>query len=273
MNEPKAKHGGDEALISSPYSRIFLCPKSEQIINCAMGLRLPIDVDALKKAFFESTMIGHPRFCSLVVRKNGNEYYWRKTHVNIDDHFIIIDPPTATVTGTEDEVEVAVNAYLANLAVSTPLSEDKPLWEVHVLLSLNCVVLRVHHTLGDGASLMSMLSACFGKQKDGVVEKENGEIKERTKGAKKWRKGGVWGWVKTTWFTMVFSMKDIGMMFWVRDKPSVIYGGEGVELWPRSLETIKFQLQDFRSIKKIIPNAVSRMHFVTTNSINYYRFL
>jgi len=276
MNEPKAKHGGDEALISSPYSRIFLCPKSEQIINCAMGLRLPIDVDALKKAFFESTMIGHPRFCSLVVRKNGNEYYWRKTHVNIDDHFIIIDPPTATVTGTEDEVEVAVNAYLANLAVSTPLSEDKPLWEVHVLLSLNCVVLRVHHALGDGASLMSMLSACFGKQGEGVAEIENGGMKEKAKGAKKgrkWREGGVWGWAKTAWFTMVFAMKDLGMAFCMKDRRSVIYGGKGVELWPRKLETVKFQLQELRSIKKIIPNVVSRAYFVTINSGSYHRFL
>jgi len=229
-------------------------------------------VDVLKKAFLDSVMIEHPRFCSLVVRNHSKEY-WRKTRVNIDDHFIVIHPTAAIVSESKDDVEVGVNEYLANLAVSTQLNETKPLWEVHVLLGLNCVVLRVHHALGDAVSLMSMLSACFGKQKDGVVEMENGEIKERTKGAKKWRKGGVWGWVKTTWFTMVFSMKDFGMMFWVRDKPSVIYGGEGVELWPRSLETIKFQLQDFRSIKKIIPNAVSRMHFVTTNSINYYRFL
>ncbi|KAJ8434029.1 hypothetical protein Cgig2_001222 [Carnegiea gigantea] len=253
MSEAKANHGDDEAL-SSPYCRISLCPKTEQIINCAMGLRHPIDVDAVKKAFSESVMIEHPRFCSLVVRDHAKEY-WRKTCVNIDDHFIIVHPTTTNVTGSEEDMETAVNAYMANLAVSNPLSENKPLWEVHVLLGLNCVVLRVHHALGDGASLMSMLSACFGKQRDGVMQIENGDMKKKAKGEKKWRKGGVWGLVRTTWFTLVFAMEDLGLASCVKDKRSLIYGGKGVEFWPRKLETVKFQLQDFTSIKKVIPNA------------------
>ena len=85
-------------------------------------------------------------------------------------------------------------------------------------------------------------------------------MKKKAKGEKKWRKGGVWGLVRTTWFTLVFAMKDLGLASCVKDKRSVIYGGKGVEFWPRKLETVKFQLQDFKSIKKVIPNAVSCMY-------------
>ena len=269
-NKRRAKvlsHDNDEAL-SSPFSRIYLCPETDQIINCAMGLRDPIEVDALKKAFSNSAMTKHPRFCSLVVRSHGGEY-WRKTRVNIDDHFIIHSyhcPATATNSPhIEDEVEAAVNAFLDDISVSTPLSENKPLWEVHVLLGLNCVVLRVHHALGDGASLMSMLSACFGKQMDGAKEKENNYIRRKANGEMEWGKGGVWGWVKCIWFTLVSMKNHLGRSLWVKDEASVIYGGEGVELWPMKLETVKFELQDFKSIKEVIPNAVSCM-----TTFNYY---
>ncbi|KAJ8434030.1 hypothetical protein Cgig2_001223 [Carnegiea gigantea] len=253
-----------EKSLKSPFSRVYLCPKTEQIINCAMGLKYPIDVNVLKKAFSNSVMVNHPRFCSLMVRNHVGEQ-WRKTQVNIDDHFIIIRP-TTTNTATEsshveDDVQAAVNAYLADVSVSTPLSNDKPLWEVHVLMGLNCIVLRVHHALGDGASLMSMLSACFGKKRDdsvhGVVdERENGGGgKKGHEETRKWKEGGVWGVVKSVWLTLVYAIKLLGRLLWVKDETSVISGGDGVELWPRKLETVKFDLQDFKFIKKAIPNA------------------
>ncbi|KAL2939399.1 O-acyltransferase WSD1 [Bienertia sinuspersici] len=123
-------------------------------MNCAMKFKHPINIQAFKKAFSNSILINHPRFCSLIVRNpnNGGEYYWEKTHVNIDDHFIIHYYPTNKSTNNDDDDndDGEVNAYLADIAVSTPLSEKKPLWEVHVLLGLKCVVLRVHHSLGDG---------------------------------------------------------------------------------------------------------------------------
>jgi len=258
-------HFDDGESLKSPFSRVYLCPKMEQIISCAMGLKYPIDVSVLKKAFSDSVMINHPRFCSLMVRNRAGEH-WRKTHVNIDDHFIIIHPTTtaaATESGhVEDDVEAAVNAYLADMAVSTPLSNDKPLWEVHVLMGLNCIVLRVHHALGDGASLMSMLVACFGKKKDDSVaeKRENGGVKKGHE-ERKWKEGGVWGVVKSVWLTVVYAVKFLGRLLWVKDETSVISGGDGVELWPRKLETVKFQLQDFKFIKEAIPNAVSCMHF------------
>ncbi|KAL2939368.1 O-acyltransferase WSD1 [Bienertia sinuspersici] len=261
---------------NTPISQLFLRlfnSGSEQIINCAMSFRDPINVEALKNDITNSIMIKHPRFCSLMVRNPSGGEHWKKTHVCIDDHFIIHDQSTNLKSNDdddddEDEYERAINSYLAEISVSTLRRKNKPLWEVHVLLGFKCVVLRVDHKLGDGVSLMSMLSACFGKKSDiksdNVVVNDgdysmnnhNNTKPKDNKGISRdesKKKRGVWGLVKSLWFTKVFVFRILGRLSWVKDRVSVVSGGDGVELWPRKLVTAKFLLEDFKPIKLIIP--------------------
>jgi hypothetical protein len=78
---------------------------------------------------------------------------WQKTRVNIDDHIIIID-----------DVDPAwVDAYICKLSLK-PFDHSRPLWEFHVLNHKTSktgatMVMRFHHSLGDGISLMSLLFA------------------------------------------------------------------------------------------------------------------
>ncbi|KAL2939385.1 O-acyltransferase WSD1 [Bienertia sinuspersici] len=265
-SELKIEHDNNDPP-KSPLSQVFLrlySPLSEQIINCAMCFSNPIDVEALKKEISNSIMIKHPRFCSLMVKDQSGKH-WKKTHVNIDDHIIIHQITTSKVD--DDEKEVEINSFLAEISVSTPLSEKKPLWEVHVLLGLKSVVLRVHHALGDGASLMSMLSTCFGKKNDEGLKSNyvvnNGDYrmknhnntyaKNNKDSNDESKKKGVWGLVKSLWFTLVFMLRVLGRILWVKDKVSVVSGCDGMELWPRKLATAKFLLEDFKSIKMVIP--------------------
>ncbi|KAH9616690.1 hypothetical protein KSS87_000010 [Heliosperma pusillum] len=258
MSRDNIEHNGNSEALNSPFSRIYLLPQTEQILNCAMGLKNPIDIDALKKAFSNSIMLKHPRFCSLMVKDRKGVDRWKKTHVNIDDH-VIIHPEVG-----EKDQETELNAYLADISVSTPLSKNKPLWEIHVLKGMNCVVLRVHHALGDGASLMSMLSACFGKK--GVDNNHNNNVSKDDnnhaikKRMKNWKEKSIWGFIKTLWFTIVFGLRLLGKVLWVKDMESVISGGQGVELWPRVLVTAKFKLDDFKFVKMAIP-------FATVNDV------
>ncbi|KNA09248.1 hypothetical protein SOVF_155300 [Spinacia oleracea] len=221
-------------------------------MNCSMFLEHPIDVQAFKTAFSNSVMIKDPRFCSLLVRNPSGGDHWKRVDVNIDEHFILHYPSTKTETGSLDN-EAAVNAYLSDIAVSTPLRKDKPLWEVHVLVELKCVVLRVHHSVGDGVSLMSMLSSCFGNKiisDIDVMKKHKKKIHEN----KKWKIKGLWGLIKSIWFTIVFGLRFLGRVLGVKNNVSVVSGGDGVELWPRKLMTAKFMIQDFKSIKVAIPS-------------------
>ncbi|KAL2939374.1 O-acyltransferase WSD1, partial [Bienertia sinuspersici] len=271
----------------SPFSQLFLrlySPMSEEVLHYAMSFRHPIDVEAFKKAFANSLMIKHPRFCSLIVRNpNSRDGKLSKNiNVNIDDHFFVHYYPTNKSKTKydidneeeDDEKEAAINSFLAEISVSTPLDENKPLWEVHVLLGLKCVVLRVHHALGDGVSMMSMLSACFGKKNDeesknddnvvgntgdySIIKNHNNSINNaNAKNNNKGRKKGVWDLMKSLWFTFVFMLRALGRILWVKDEASVVSGGVGVELWPRKLVTTKFLLEDFKPIKTIIPQVAS----------------
>lgn len=258
----------------SPIGQVFLrlfSPKSENIINCVMGLSYPIDIQAFKTAFSNSIMFKNPRFCSLIVRdNNGTKNHWKRTCINIDDHFIIHQNTTIVKTDLEiedgDDKEAAINSFLAEISVSTPLNENKPLWELHVLMDLNCVVLRVHHSLGDGVSLMSLLSSCFCPKNEIISEVNEGDyssMKDKSDGRKK----GIWKLIKSLWLTMVFILRLLGRILWVKDKVSVVSGGDGVELWPRKLVTAKFMLEDLKSIKLAIPNAVSYYYNLLTFSL------
>ncbi|CAO2814836.1 unnamed protein product [Amaranthus hypochondriacus] len=244
----------DDEVVNSPLSQIYLCQAMDQTtMNCALGLKHPITVETLKKVIINSIMIKHPRFCSLIVRDHKGREHWRKTHVNIDDH-IIVHQTQQRINHDEDEEEAEINSFLAEIAVSTPLNGNKPLWEFHVLMGLNCVVLRVHHALGDAASLMSMLYACFGKEKEVNNCVENDQKRKYIHAKREWKEKGIWGLIKSLWFTFVFGLNLLGRFLWVKDKVSVVSGGDGVELWPRKVVTAKFLLEDFKSIKKVIPN-------------------
>ncbi|KAL4281533.1 hypothetical protein GQ457_03G003110 [Hibiscus cannabinus] len=266
----------DEPL--SPAGRLFLQPKTELVMHCIVRTKNPIDIDAAKATVMASLMGQHPRFCSLLVRDDNGSEHWRRTQVDIDRHVIVfnnrLDKSGRFIdeTGTqafsfneeeeEEEEEMAVNQYVADLSVSSPLSTDKPLWELHLLMAHKCVVFRIHHALGDGISMMSMLMATCRRASD-----ENAlplMVPDKTGVSKGKRKRRFWFWfwllgalsefLKMAWFTLVYVMEFSLRVCLVRDRKTVISGGDGVELWPRKMVTAKFLLQDMKTVKKAIPN-------------------
>lgn len=66
----------------------------------------------------------------------------------------------------------------------------------------------------------------------------------------------LWGSVKMGLLSLLFVVEFVLRALWVRDRETVISGGEGVELWPRKLATARFSIQDMKIVKKAVPNAV-----------------
>ncbi|MBA0586652.1 hypothetical protein Gorai_017385 [Gossypium raimondii] len=264
----------DEPL--SPAGRLFIDPKTDVVIHCIAISKNPIDLDVAKTALKSSVLVQHPRFCSLLVRDENGFEHWRRTELDIDRHFIVINnrlnKPGKFVgehetQGFDDDEgdgdgdgEVAVNQYVADLSVSSPLSMDKPLWELHLLKAHKCVVFRIHHALGDGFSLMSMLMAGSGKvDVPAVVPAAVPPIKtEGIKSGKRrdwfWLLSLLWGVFKMVRYTLVFVLEFVVRSLFVCDMKTVISGGNGVELWPRKLATAKFLLEDMKEVKRAIPN-------------------
>ncbi|KDP25009.1 hypothetical protein JCGZ_23992 [Jatropha curcas] len=245
----------DEPL--TPAGRLFLRPEANTIVHCVLGVKHHMDIDTIKTTIKNSLMCRNPRFCSLLVHdKNGLEH-WRRTEIDIDKHVILVDTPMASPAAGDDDVEKIVNDYLAELSISSPLSTDKPLWEVHVMMEQKCAIFRLHHALGDGITVMSMLLGMCKKAEDPEAAPTlvaGGRKNWRREKGKNWREVLV-GFFKTVWFSFVFCSQLVLRCLWACDRKTVISGGEGVEFWPRKVATAKFYIEDMKIVKEAIANA------------------
>ncbi|XP_051144753.1 wax ester synthase/diacylglycerol acyltransferase 11-like isoform X2 [Andrographis paniculata] len=244
----------DEPL--TPAGRLFVQPLMDQIINSSVALQNPIDADAIKAAIGESIMVRHPRFCSLMVRDAAGREHWRRTPVDVDRHVIVRDAPLSDDPSVSDED--AVSDYIADLTVSSPLAADKPLWEVHLLRAHRTAVFRVHHALGDGISLMSLMLSCCRRADDPSKVPTIGGVGASSApppSTPERRKLGFWTAMMMVWYTLVYVLEFLSRALWRSDEPTAIIGGAGVELWPRKLATARFRLDDMKIVKRVVENA------------------
>lgn len=103
-------------------------------------------------------------YCKVIDEKNDGKMRWRKTKVNVDNHVFMPDIDLHKMEDSADAADVYVEDYISDLH-KTKMDYSKPLWEFHILNirtsgASGVVVLKVHHSLGDGISLMSSLLAC-----------------------------------------------------------------------------------------------------------------
>lgn len=239
----------DEPL--TPVGVLFSRPELYQVMNCAITTSNPIDIITLKAELQNSAFTHLPRFTSLLTRnpKTGHEC-WNKTSLILDHHVKVID----------EEMCTNVNDYLADLAVSSPLSMEKPLWEIHVIKAQNCVVFRVHHSLADGMSLMSLLQSFFKGKVNSYSTREKVGVTSKKK--------SFWEMIKMVWFTLIFAVEFVLRCLWLEDRKTAVSGGDGVQLWPRKLATASFTLEDMNIVKKsVLPNAVS---FISCKNLTHH---
>lgn len=85
---------------------------------------------------------------------------WVPTKVNLDNHVIVPNLEPKLI----DSPDKFVEDYASNLSKSGIKMSSIPMWDLHLLNiktrdAESVAVLRVHHSLGDGTSLMSLLLA------------------------------------------------------------------------------------------------------------------
>jgi hypothetical protein len=90
----------------------------------------------------------------------GGKPRWVRTAVNLDDHIIVPNVDPAIVAS---DPEKAIEDYVAALT-TVPMDRRRPLWDVHFLdfptpKATSTMVLRMHHSIGDGMSFMTLFVA------------------------------------------------------------------------------------------------------------------
>ncbi|KAL1197357.1 Wax ester synthase/diacylglycerol acyltransferase 6 [Cardamine amara subsp. amara] len=151
----------------SPAARVFHAPKFNCYVITVVGFKRKIEphviIDGLKH-----TLIRHPRFSSKLVnngKKKRQTQSWVRTNVVVEDHVIV--PDIKTQNKENANAEAFLESYVSDLT-TVPLDMSKPLWELHLLdlktsEAENVGVMKFHHSLGDGMSLMALVLACMRK--------------------------------------------------------------------------------------------------------------
>ncbi|KAK0579396.1 hypothetical protein LWI29_025787 [Acer saccharum] len=160
----KYEEGGGEPL--SPMARIFHEPDSNIYIITMIGSKTQINPQVIK-ANLPHTLLRHPRFSSVqVMDENSTGLKWVPTTVDLDNH-VIVPKFEPNNIHTPDKI---VEDYISNLSKST-IKMSIPMWDLHLLnlktaYAESTAVFRIHHSLGDGTSLMSLLLASTRKVSD-----------------------------------------------------------------------------------------------------------
>ncbi|CAL5096178.1 unnamed protein product [Urochloa decumbens] len=261
----------------SPAGRLFRETHFNCYIVAVIGLGAPVDVEAAR-AGLEATLVRHPRFSSVQVKDDGKRHgkpRWVRTTVDLDDHIIF---PNLDPAATSADPDQAVEDYLSSLSTA-PMDHSRPLWELHILdfatsEAASAVVLRVHHSLGDGISLLSLFIACTRSAADPERLPELPPAAPRRRAGPPPLSAGlaamvmwVWSYAVLAWHTLVDVVCFVATAWFLRDpRTPFVAASEGVEFRRKRFVHRTLSLDDVKFVKNAMKCTVNDVFIGVTNA-------
>lgn len=157
--------------------------------------------------------------------KKGGGMKWVPTKVDVDKHVIV---PNLPIPGTPDSSssDKIVEDYISDLS-KTSVDLSKPLWEIHILNlktsdADSVAVFRIHHSLGDGMSLMSLVLACTRQISNPEALPSLPVRKISTPDPM--NTGGIWWTIQMVWNTIVDVLMFVATTLFLSDTPTPLSG-------------------------------------------------
>ncbi|KAL6132154.1 hypothetical protein ACLB2K_070525 [Fragaria x ananassa] len=150
-----------------------------------------------------------------------------------------------------------VRDYISHLTTS-PLDLSKPIWEVHVLKTSDAeavAVIRIHHSMGDGASLMSLLLACTRKTSDpDALPSVPNQRKHQGSSSSDlsvfwWLLLAIWSAVTLIGNTFVDLVLFVATILFLKDTKTPVNGPPGVELTAKRFLHRTVSLDHIKQVK------------------------
>lgn len=184
-------------------------------------------------------------FLKVINGENGN-MTWVPTNVNIDDHVIVpeLDP-------NMESSDKFVNDYISNLSRSQ-IENSKPLWDIHILNTRtldaqSTLIFRIHHSIGDGISLMNFMLGGSRKASDNeTLPKLHGN---KVSGLHI-KITNVRTLIIILWNSIVALVMFILTAFVLKDTKTPLKSSRGVEDTPRRFVHRTFRLEDIKLVKR-----------------------
>ncbi|KAH9603613.1 hypothetical protein KSS87_015989 [Heliosperma pusillum] len=247
----------------SPGARLLHAPQFNCCIIGIMGLKTKFNIDVIKQGL-KHTLIKHPRFSSNLVfdpKIDGKATGWIRTQVTIDDHVII-----PVVNPNTDSPDQFLEDYVSNIT-KTPMDLSKPLWELHLLNikakeADSIAVLRIHHSIGDGISLASLILACTRQSANPdalptLLINNNNNNKRKITSIRS-SLGflscflGLLSIFKMLWNTVIDLVMFMATLLWLKDTKTSLKGGPGIGSTPKRFIYRTFSLDDIKLLKKAL---------------------
>ncbi|KAM7498101.1 hypothetical protein LguiA_022515 [Lonicera macranthoides] len=246
----------DEEVVApvSPTGQYLASSALSLAILAVLELEGPVIDYSRILSFLKDFLPINPRFSSIMVEENRGVKKWKRVEVNFNDHIIVPIFPQGMSLDFYDE---CLNDYLSKIAMD-PLPRSKPLWQIHLIKyptnnAHGNVILKLHHALGDGYSLIGLLLSCLQRVDNPSLPLTFPSRQSNSRSSS----GG--GGRRFDHVTKVFSrffntMLDFGWSFVkssiMEDDISPIRSGNiGVEFRPTTITTMSFSLDHIKQIK------------------------
>ncbi|GAY68527.1 hypothetical protein CUMW_264850 [Citrus unshiu] len=270
VDENPIFENGKEDQPLSPMSRLFHEPESNLYIVVMIGFKSKINPDFVK-ANLGHSLLKHHRFSSLQVEdeKIKGGLKWVPTKVNLDNHVIVPNLEPKSI----DSADKFVEDYVSNLSKTGIKMSKQPMWDLHLLNiktsdAESVAVLRVHHSLGDGTSLVSLFLSCTRKVSNpeelpsNSIPPTSKEGDSRSYGIK-----GFWPYLSFKYFWFVFSlfyntlvdavMVIATILMFVKDSETPLKGIMGKASGPRRIVHRSLSLDDFKFVKNAMNTTIN----------------
>ncbi|KAG7543937.1 O-acyltransferase WSD1 C-terminal [Arabidopsis thaliana x Arabidopsis arenosa] len=269
----------------SPMARLFQSPGNDCCIITMIGCKTKINADVILRAL-KLNVSKHPRFSS---KLSDDGACWIKTQVNVENHVFVPDIDQNKISAGSDgwaggatargpipvhqNVEPALNKigedgegyvedYVSRLTM-LPLDKSRPLWDMHILnvktIDAEAVcVIRSHHSLGDGTSLMSLLIACTQKTShrdtfptSHVLKQRKTALKDKVPWFLRWVLA-VFSLVRLICNTFVDILLLLATALFLKDTNTPLKGDVGVENNQKRFCHRIVSLDDIKLIKEVM---------------------
>ncbi|KAF9679241.1 hypothetical protein SADUNF_Sadunf07G0119500 [Salix dunnii] len=242
--------------ISAPVS-----PAGQFLSNSVLSLSVigvletEVPVDDSQAMFLLRTVFLpiNPRFSSIIVTNEDGEQRWKKVEVRVEDH---VNVPVFPAGMSPEFYDKCLDDYLSKIAMEH-LPQSRPLWEIHIIKyptshAAGNVIFKLHHSLGDGFSLMGALLSCLQRADNPSLPLTFPSIQlHANKDGKNFSvRRTLHKFFSTVYNTASdFSSSILKSCSAVDDKTPIRSGQHGVEFLPVGIETMTFSLDHIKQIK------------------------
>lgn len=183
-----------------------------------------------------------------VVDENG-EKQWKRVEVRLEDH---VNVPIFPAGLSPESYDNYLDEYISKIGMEA-FAKSRPLWEIHIFkypttTAAGVLIFKLHHSLGDGFSLMGALLSCLQRADDPSLPLTFPSVRLLSNNTSLMK-------ILPKIFSVVFN--TVSDFCWsVRkstvledDKTPIRSGDDGVEFRPISMATMGFSLDHIKQIK------------------------